>query len=131
MLVFKGIGPEYSFINQTVCSIRPRLTKVKVDYGSVANVSEIVNSAVMVENTTIEYGSLGYYASHTIRGRFASTQTLQSNGFGDSIANLYLTRSGNVSAQDQPKLLNSILVSVYNFLAKSVAITHHFLRRKT
>ncbi|KDQ51022.1 hypothetical protein JAAARDRAFT_81609 [Jaapia argillacea MUCL 33604] len=115
-LLFSGVGRSYDFINTTMCTIKPKLTTVRVDYTSVVNVSETLAS---YPHTPSDFGSqyntsnfdIGQYTAETFSDLFYGSQYLWGNSIGNDISTVFFSQpqSQNGSSQEQLALLNGIM----------------------
>ncbi|KDQ51024.1 hypothetical protein JAAARDRAFT_199415 [Jaapia argillacea MUCL 33604] len=111
-----GLGQSYSFINTTICTIKPKLTTVRVDYTSVVNVSEIVVSRPHIpmdfnSQYNISRFDIGQYTVRTFAALFYGSQSIWGNSIGNGISSVYSSQpqSRDGTSQEQEALLNGIL----------------------
>ncbi|TFK44053.1 hypothetical protein BDQ12DRAFT_717243 [Crucibulum laeve] len=74
------------FIGDVVCSIFPKVTKLKVDYGG----SVINSSAIASSNSSAHPVTMGNYAVGIVVRRFLDGQNLNGNSVGDALMSLIL-----------------------------------------
>ncbi|KDQ51038.1 hypothetical protein JAAARDRAFT_199429 [Jaapia argillacea MUCL 33604] len=116
LAVMAGGGNSYNFLNGTICTIKPKLTTVRVDYTSVVNISETVTSQTHVpidfnSQYNISKFDIGQYTARTFMALFYGSQSLWGNSIGNGISSVYSSQpqSQNGTSQEQEALLNGIL----------------------
>ncbi|KAA1470028.1 hypothetical protein DENSPDRAFT_835737 [Dentipellis sp. KUC8613] len=120
LIVLIGQGQPYSFIDRTVCSIRPVLTGVQVNYGPAINVSQVSTSRVLQEPSSgnANAAALGTLVVSVLNKRINGTQTLAQNIVGDSLAAVFQSIRVGGGGDADHKIFNAILEAYIKGIAE-------------